>query len=66
MATAQFLVRNRHQNIWYGRVMIPSSIRSLFQGKKEPEPQTPSAFDKTVEMYLEKLRVQGRKGKRLS
>jgi len=32
MAKAQFLVRNRHQNIWYARVVIPSSIRPLFQG----------------------------------
>ena len=35
MATAQFLVRNRHQNIWYGPVVIPHSIRPLFQGQRE-------------------------------
>lgn len=35
MALSQFLVRNRHQNIWYGRVIVPSDLRSLFNGKRE-------------------------------
>ena len=35
MASQQFLIRNRHQNQWYGRVIIPVSLREHFNGKRE-------------------------------
>lgn len=35
MALSQFLVRNRHQNIWYGRVVVPLELRAQFNGKRE-------------------------------
>ncbi len=35
MAKAQFLVRNRHQNIWYARIVIPQSVRRHFHGQRE-------------------------------
>ena len=35
MAISQFLVRNRHQNIWYGRIIIPTELRRLFYGRRE-------------------------------
>lgn len=35
MATNQFLVRNRHCNIWYGRIVIPLKLREHFNGKRE-------------------------------
>ncbi len=35
MATSQFLVRNRHHNIWYGRVIVPLDLRPQFNGKRE-------------------------------
>jgi len=35
MAQSQFLIRNRHNNTWYGRVIIPQSLRLYFSGKRE-------------------------------
>lgn len=35
MAKHPYLVRNRHNNIWYGRVVIPVHIRIHFGGKRE-------------------------------
>ncbi len=35
MATGQFLIRNRHQNTWVGRVIIPLSLTSIFNGRRE-------------------------------
>ena len=35
MAHGQFLVRNRHNNTWYGRVTIPRSLRPLFNDRRE-------------------------------
>jgi len=35
MAATQFLVRNRHCNVWYGRIVIPLKIREHFNGKRE-------------------------------
>ena len=35
MATTQFLVRNRHCNVWCGRIVIPLRIREHFNGKRE-------------------------------
>jgi integrase len=35
MPSGHFLVRNRHQLNWYGRVIIPLSLRSHFNGKRE-------------------------------
>ncbi len=35
MATGQFLIRNRHNNMFYGRVIIPLSLREQFNGKRE-------------------------------
>jgi len=35
MAQGQFLIRNRHCNQWYGRVIIPQTLREHFHGKRE-------------------------------
>jgi len=35
MAATQFLVRNRHCNVWYGRIVIPLYLREHFNGKRE-------------------------------
>ena len=35
MAHGHFLVRNRHNNTWYGRVTIPQSLRPLFNDRRE-------------------------------
>jgi len=35
MATGQFLIRNRHNNMFYGRVIIPLSLRAQFNGRRE-------------------------------
>ena len=35
MAKSQFLIRNRHNNVWYGRVIIPGALRAHFNGKCE-------------------------------
>ncbi|RLA51126.1 MAG: hypothetical protein DRR42_11150 [Gammaproteobacteria bacterium] len=35
MAQAQFLIRNRHNNTWYGRVIIPHTLRCHFNGRAE-------------------------------
>jgi len=35
MASCQFLIRNRHQTVWYSRVIIPASLRTAFSGKRE-------------------------------
>ena len=35
MAATQFLVRNRHCNVWYGRIVIPLKLRDHFNGKRE-------------------------------
>jgi bifunctional DNA-binding transcriptional regulator/antitoxin component of YhaV-PrlF toxin-antitoxin module len=35
MVATQFLVRNRHCNVWYGRIVIPSKLREHFNGKRE-------------------------------
>ncbi|MEH6575649.1 MAG: DUF6538 domain-containing protein [Amphritea sp.] len=35
MSQGHFLVRNRHQTTWYGRVVIPSSLRPYFNGRRE-------------------------------
>ena len=35
MAKSQFLVRNRHNNMYYGRVVIPLALRKQFAGKRE-------------------------------
>ncbi|MCU7849274.1 MAG: hypothetical protein KZQ89_15035 [Candidatus Thiodiazotropha sp. (ex Lucinoma kastoroae)] len=32
---SQYLIRNRHSNQWYGRVVIPILLRPLFDGKCE-------------------------------
>lgn len=32
---SQYLIRNRHSNQWYGRVVIPILLRPLFDGKRE-------------------------------
>lgn len=34
MSSAQFLFRNRHNNTWYGQVVVPKSLRSTFNGKR--------------------------------
>ncbi|MBL4711635.1 MAG: hypothetical protein JKX75_03905 [Gammaproteobacteria bacterium] len=35
MAQGHFLVRNRHQNTWYGRVVVPLALRPLFNHRRE-------------------------------
>jgi len=35
MAHGHFLVRNRHHNRWYGRVIIPQRLRPLFHQRRE-------------------------------
>jgi len=35
MAATQFLIRNRHCNVWYGRIVIPLRVRQHFNGKRE-------------------------------
>ena len=35
MAQGHFLVRNRHHNTWYGRVVIPQMLRAFFNGRRE-------------------------------
>ncbi|MEZ5529742.1 MAG: site-specific integrase [Porticoccaceae bacterium] len=35
MAQGQFLVRNRHQQVWYGRVVIPGHLRDRFNQRRE-------------------------------
>jgi hypothetical protein len=35
MATTQFLIRNRHCNVWYGRIIVPLKLRKHFNGKRE-------------------------------
>ena len=35
MSHGHFLVRNRHQNAWYGRVIIPLALRPLFSHRRE-------------------------------
>lgn len=35
MAATQFLIRNRHCNVWYGRIVIPLKLREHFNGKRE-------------------------------
>ena len=35
MATSQFLIRNRHDNVWYGRIVVPLKLRACFNGKRE-------------------------------
>ena len=35
MAATQFLIRNRHCNVWYGRIVIPLKLRKHFNGKRE-------------------------------
>lgn len=35
MAATQFLIRNRHCNVWYGRIVIPQKLREHFNGKRE-------------------------------
>ncbi len=35
MAISQFLVRNRHCTVWYGRIVIPLKLREHFNGKRE-------------------------------
>jgi hypothetical protein len=35
MAATQFLIRNRHCNVWYGRIVIPLKLRQHFNGKRE-------------------------------
>lgn len=32
---SQYLIRNRHSNQWYGRVVIPTLLRPQFDGKRE-------------------------------
>lgn len=32
---SQYLIRNRHSNQWYGRVVIPTLLRDQFNGKRE-------------------------------
>ena len=32
---SQYLIRNRHSNQWYGRVVIPTLLRGQFNGKRE-------------------------------
>jgi len=35
MAQGHFLVRNRHQHHWYGRVVIPRHLRPAFNQRRE-------------------------------
>ena len=35
MAHGHFLVRNRHNNNWYGRVVIPRPLRPVFNNRRE-------------------------------
>ncbi|WP_341501918.1 DUF6538 domain-containing protein [Gallaecimonas sp. GXIMD4217] len=35
MASSRFIIRNRHGNSWHGRIIIPSSLRTYFDGRKE-------------------------------
>lgn len=35
MASSQFLIRSRHQTVWYSRVIIPVPLRERFNGKHE-------------------------------
>lgn len=35
MATGHFLVRNPHQHVWYGRVVIPRHLRDAFNQRRE-------------------------------
>ena len=35
MAATQFLIRNRHCNVWYGRIIVPLKLRKHFNGKRE-------------------------------
>jgi hypothetical protein len=35
MASGQFLIRNRHQQVWYGRVVIPRHLRDHFNQRRE-------------------------------
>jgi hypothetical protein len=35
MATSQFLVRNRHDNIWYGQIIVRLTLRACFNSKRE-------------------------------
>jgi hypothetical protein len=35
MAATQFLVRNRHGNVWHGRIVVPLKLREHFNGKRE-------------------------------
>lgn len=46
MAQCQFLVQNRHQNTWYGRVIAPQSLHFYFSGKRELR-RSLSTTDKT-------------------
>ncbi len=51
MAKGQFLVRNRHNNSWYGRVVIPASLRAHFNGKREIR-RSLKTTDKTLAKQL--------------
>jgi hypothetical protein len=35
VANGHFLVRNRHNHVWYGRFIIPVSLRQYFNGRRE-------------------------------
>ena len=35
MAHGHFLIRNRHQQNWYGRVVIPQALRPVFNHRRE-------------------------------
>jgi len=47
MALSQFVIRNRHSNIWYARIIIPIGLRECFSGKREIR-QTLKTSDKNL------------------
>ena len=62
MSGKHFLARNRHNNIWYGRVVIPHALRPCFNGQKEIRLSLRTSDKKKAKFLSMELRVQCQKG----
>lgn len=62
MSSKHFLVRNRHSNVWYGRVVIPNALRPSFNGQGEIRRSLNTPDKRKAKFLSLELRVQCQKG----
>ena len=57
-----YLIRNRHSNVWYGRVVIPEPLRPHFNGQSEIRRSLRTTDKKQAKFLSLELWVQCQKG----